>query len=489
MKLSVKAWTRRTSIFVVTFVMGISGMAQINSTLYFMHGIPQANRINPAYQPRCGLYLGLPLVSPVRGGFSFSSQSYEDVIQRHPTEDSLITFLHPLADREPYLDHLKPVNLVASNLATSLASLGFRTKVGFFSLGVATRLDGTLTYPADLINLLVDGAEEGRTYTLDGLGANLSMFEEISVGWAGSLSDRLDIGARAKVLLGVGNLYTSRSEVSLYTSQESWNVKSDLLINASLGFAEVVYNEEGLIEEVKIDEEIRNLTPYEIGRVAFGSGNYGFGVDLGAVFRPLDQLSLDISVVDLAYIRWKQEVHQVSFKGEYEFTGIEFNPFGLAEDVTFGDYLDSTLSQMADSLSGFLTMGPGPPYSKRLNTKLYVGASYEIAPMLSFGLLSRTEFRKGITTEHVTASANFSTGRLINLSLSYSYMHSSFRNIGAGFAFNVGPLNLYMVSDNLLNLIFWPQASRAVNLWLGMNLVFGYKSFMQGVERDRPLVY
>jgi len=474
---------------VITLTMGISGMAQINSTLYFMHGIPQANRINPAYQPRCGLYLGLPLVSPARGGFSFSSQSYEDVIQRHPTENSLITFLHPLADREPYLEHLKPVNLVASNLATSLASLGFRTKIGFFSLGVATRMDGSLTYPADLIHLLVDGVEEGGTYSLDGLGANLSLFEEISAGWAGSLSDRLDIGVRAKVLLGVGNLFTNRSEVSLYTSQEAWNIRSDLLINTSLGFAEVIYNEEGLIEEIKVDEELRNPTPYEIARYAFGSGNYGFGADLGIVYRPVDKLSLNISVVDLAYIRWEQEVHQISFKGEYEFDGIEFNPFGLAEDETFGDYLDSTLSQIADSLSGFLVMGPGAPYSKRLNTKLYVGASYDIAPMLSFGILSRTEFRKRIITEHVTATANFSAGRLINLSLSYSYMHSSFRNIGAGFAFNVGPLNLYMVSDNLLNLVFWPQASRAVNVWLGMNLVFGYKSFMQGVERDRPLVY
>ncbi len=473
----------------ITLTMGISGMAQINSTLYFMHGIPQANRINPAYQPRCGLYLGLPLVSPARGGFSFSSQSYEDVIQRHPTENSLITFLHPLADREPYLEHLKPVNLVASNLATSLASLGFRTKIGFFSLGVATRMDGSLTYPADLIHLLVDGVEEGGTYSLDGLGANLSLFEEISAGWAGSLSDRLDIGVRAKVLLGVGNLFTNRSEVSLYTSQEAWNIRSDLLINTSLGFAEVIYNEEGLIEEIKVDEELRNPTPYEIARYAFGSGNYGFGADLGIVYRPVDKLSLNISVVDLAYIRWEQEVHQISFKGEYEFDGIEFNPFGLAEDETFGDYLDSTLSQIADSLSGFLVMGPGAPYSKRLNTKLYVGASYDIAPMLSFGILSRTEFRKRIITEHVTATANFSAGRLINLSLSYSYMHSSFRNIGAGFAFNVGPLNLYMVSDNLLNLVFWPQASRAVNVWLGMNLVFGYKSFMQGVERDRPLVY
>ncbi|MCK4750753.1 MAG: hypothetical protein KAT15_27030, partial [Bacteroidales bacterium] len=457
---------------------------QINNTVYFMHGVPQSSRINPAFNPNCGFYLGFPLVAPARGGLSFSSHMYSDFIQQHPTEDSLITFLHPLADLRAFMDKLKPVNLVVSNVGTSLASMGLRTDVGFFSLDVATRFDGTIKYPADLLNLLVYGGREGETYILDGLGADLTLFTEVSVGWSGKIWENLDIGARAKVLFGIGSLYTRNSELSIYTSEESWNIKSDMLFNASLGFADVVYDEEGMIEDIIVDEELRNLSPYGVAKYAFNAGNLGFGLDLGAVYRPIDQLSLSVSVVDLAYIRWKEEVHQVSFKTEYEYIGVEVNPFDFSEDYTFGDHRDSTFSQMADSLSGFLEMGPGGAYSQRLNTKLYAGASYEVHPMINFGILARTDFLNGIVAEQVTASANFTTGRYVNLTLSYSYIHGGFRNIGAGFSFNLGPLNMYLLSDNALNVIFWPELSQAVNVWLGLNLVFGYKG-----KVDQPLVY
>jgi hypothetical protein len=118
-----------------------------------------------------------------------------------------------------------------------------------------------------------------------------------------------------------------------------------------------------------------------------------------------------------------------------------------------------------------------------LNTKLYAGASYWVHPMINVGILSRTDFLKGFVAEHVTVTANFSPVRIVNLTLSYSYMYSSFRNIGAGFSANVGPLNFYIVSDNALNVLFWPEFSRTVNVWVGLNLVFGYKD-----KVDHPLV-
>jgi hypothetical protein len=484
MKLSIKEWTRWALFLVFILCLGITGEAQLNNTVYFLNSVPQSNRINPAYAPNSSFYLGFPLLAPARGGLSLSAHMYGDMIQQHPTEDSLITFLHPLADLDAFMGKLKPVNYIASNLGTSLVSLGFRTEIGFFSLDVATRFVGSMKYPADLLNLLVYGAEEGNTYTMDGIGADLSLFTEISMGWSGKIMENLDIGGRVKLLFGIGELYTRKSELSLYTSQESWNIKSDMLFNASLGFADVVYNGDGMIEDIIVDEELQNLSPYEVARYAFNAGNLGFGLDLGAVYRPMDQLSLSLSVVDLAYIRWKEEVHQVSYKGEYEFTGIEVNPFEFSEDYSFGDHMDSTLSQISDSLSGFLEMGPGGAYSHRLNTKLYAGASYAINPMLNFGILSRTDFLNGIVAESLTASANFTPHRMVNLTLSYSYMHASFRNIGAGFSLSVGPLNMYFISDNALNVIFWPELSKAVNFWMGLNLIFGYKDKM-----DQPLVH
>jgi len=136
-----------------------------------------------------------------------------------------------------------------------------------------------------------------------------------------------------------------------------------------------------------------------------------------------------------------------------------------------------------------MTFTSGGAYAKRLNTKLFAGASYFITPKFNLGILSRTDFLNGKISQQITASANVTTGRFINLSLSYSYKNAYLKNIGAGLSLNLGPLNLYVISDNALNLLFWPQEARSVNFWFGMNMVFGYRRYMKVEYKDRPLVY
>jgi len=484
-----KAFSKLTLSLGVILLLSLPVEAQINNSLYFMHGVPQSNRINPAHQPNCGFYLGMPLLAPVRVNVSSSSLAYGDIIYPHPTEDSLITFLHPLGNKEAFLDLLEPVNFVVSDLGTSLLSLGFRTGIGFFSLDVTTRLDGNIYYPGDLARLLVNGAAEGEIYQLNGIGADLSAFNEISLGWSGAILDNLQVGARAKMLFGIGNLTNTSSELSVTTSQDAWNIKSNMMFNASLPFAEVQYDADGIVEDVVLNDDLENFDPVSIPGYAFNTNNFGLGVDVGIDYRPIDQLLLSASVLDLGYINWKDGVQEVNYEMEYDFTGLEINPFEFSEDYTFDDYLDSTLTQLTDSLTNFLEFTPGGTYSKRLNTKLFVGVSYFVTPKINFGVLSRTDFLSGKIAEQVTASANFTTGRFINLTLSYSYMNAYYKNMGAGLSFNVGTLNMYIISDNALNVVFWPQEARSVNLWFGMNLVFGYRQFKQQQFKDKPLVY
>ncbi len=482
------AISRLTLSLGITVCLSLSGEAQISNSVYFMPGVPQANRVNPAHQPNCGFYIGFPLLAPMRMELSSNSLSYKDIIYPHPFQDSLITFLHSEGDKQAFLDKLEPSNFIVTDLRASLASLGFRTGIGFFTLDVTTRMDQAVYYPGDLAKLVLNGAVEGETYQLDGIGADLSAFDEVSLGWSESILDNLQVGVRANMLFGIGDISTRRSELSVTTSREAWNIQSDLLVSASLPFAEVVYNEDGMIEEIVINDDIENLDPFSFPRYMFNTKNLGFGVDVGVNYRPIEQLQLSASAVDIGFISWKDEVHDAAYKMEYDYIGLELDPLELTEDYSFGDYLDSTFSQMGDSLLSFLEFTPGRAYSKRLNTKLYVGASYYVTPNINFGLLSRTDFLQGNISQQFTASANFTTGRFINLSLSYSYKNSYLKNFGAGFSFNVGPLNLYLISDNSLNALFWPQEARSVNLWFGMNLVFGYRA-EERLDKDKPLIY
>ena len=340
-------------------------------------------------------------------------------------------------------------------------------------MDITSRWDGNLNIPRDLPRMLINGAIDGEKYDLNGVGVDLMAFDEISVGWSGQILDNLTIGARAKLLFGIGNITTKSSNLSLSTSTENWRLVSDMQFNASLPFAEVTYDEDGMIESIEIDEELENPSFSTISQYMFNGKNLGFGLDLGVNYRPLEELQLSLSVVDLGFIHWKDEVHQLDYTTEYDFVGFELNPFELSDDYSFGDFIDSSVNMLSDSLADFAVFTPGTAYSKRLNTKLYIGASYDVTPSINFGLLSRTDFLNGSVLEQVTASANFRTGRVLNFSLSYSYKTHYFRNIGAGISLNAGPVNIYLVSDNALNVLFWPEDAQSANIWFGFNLLFG----------------
>ncbi len=466
---------------------GLQALAQNQNSLYFMNGIPQSNRINPARQMDCGFYIGIPILSPISTQISSNPLVYEDVIYPHPTEDSLITFLHPLGDQKAFLDKLKPLNVMIADTRSSLFSIGFGTEAGFFSLDLTTRAEAYLYFPGDLARLVLEGADEGGVYNMDGMGPELSGFDEIAVGWSRAIGSKWQIGVRGKALFGFGNISISRSKLEVQTSEELWSIQADMEFNASLPFAEVVYDEDGNIEDIIVDEDLSNLRPAALFKEGFNVKNFGLAMDLGVDFTPTDRWLLSASVLDLGYIRWTDEIHKGSFKSDYDFTGLEVNPFDFTGDLSLGDYVDSSFSAMADSLADGLEFTQGGAYTNYLNPKLYVGASWWATPSINFGLLSRTDFLRDVIFEQLTASANFAAGRFLNFTLSYTFMNNYWKNVGAGIALNAGPVNLYVISDNTLNAVFWPEEAQSMNLWFGMNLVFGYKKCSE--DRDRPLVY
>jgi hypothetical protein len=465
---------------------GLQAWAQTQNSLYFMNGIPQSNRINPARQPECTFYLGMPAFSPLTTQITSDPLVYGDVIYSHPTEDSLITFLHPLGDQEAFLTKLKPLNVVLTDTRVSVLSFGFLTGAGFFSLDLTVRAEANLYYPGDLARLVLEGADEGGVYNMDGMGPELSGFDEIALGWSKAFGNKWQVGVRAKALFGFGNLDFASSEFEIRTSEDLWSIESDMELYASLPFAEVIYDDEGMIEDIIIEDELSSTRPAAIFKEAFNIKNFGLAVDLGVDFRPSDRWLLSASVLDLGYIHWTDEVHKISFKTEYDFTGLEVNPFDFTGDLSFGEYVDSSFSAIGDSLSDQLEMTPVGSYNSRLNPKLYIGASWYATPGINFGILSRTDFLRETIHEQVTASANFAAGRMLNFTLSYSFMNNNWKNLGAGIALSAGPLNIFAISDNTLNAIFWPSEAQSVNLWFGMNLIIGYNRFKQ---EDRPLVY
>jgi hypothetical protein len=466
-----------TILFMAAFQVG----AQIPNSMFFMPGVPQSNRINPAIQPGCGLYLGMPGLSPLRVQFSSSSLAFQDVIYQN-SEGVPITAFHPLGDQEAFLANLDPVNSVLGNFGTSILSMGFRAGKNFISFDLTFRGETNFNYPKGLFELPIYGLTDGQTRSFSGIGIDATAFVETSLGWSRKdlIIPNLDVGVRAKFLSGIANINTANSVMEVTTSSEAINFTTDMELNiAAPDMITITEADSSIIPDIQMVDNYFSNSPVDIVKDIL-LDNSGFGVDIGINYQPIPQLMLSASVLDIGSIKWNNTLTG-SMDFAYDFMGVNVNPFTGIDTTFFQEVMDSAQSSVS--------ILAGQPYSSKLNTKLFIGASFYPIEKIGFGLLSRTDFLSDRISQQFTATANMAAGRILNLSLSYTYMTSSVKNFGAGLSINAGPFNLYVISDNIISGALWPTETRSANLWFGMNLCFGYRVDKKApAPKDRPLI-
>ncbi len=454
--------------------------AQVSQTLYFMDRLPQSSLINPAFQHQHNFHIGLPGISSFNMNARTNFVSFSDIFFKHPQNDSLISFLHPDADISDFTSKLRKMNSVSPDLYLNILSFGFRANSSFFSFNISERASIRAGLPRDLILLGLKGNEQfmGIEADLSGFGADLSYFREYAAGYSYRVNERLSLGGRAKLLFGKAGLYLTDTDMSLFTDPDSYNprLRSRFNMNFSMPVT-LVKNEDGDIEEVISHFDTDGYDPLDF---IFNTRNTGFAADLGVTYNISRPVTLFASVTDLGFINWKEDVYNFSVDGDFEFDGINLSPLFNNDD---SDPLDNLL----DSLKGIFNLNDTQnSFNRRLPPRVYLGGSYELTPGLSLGLLSRSEIYNGRLDQAFTLSANSNIGRWLSASLSWSLMNNSYNNLGMGLALRGGGFQLYAMSDNL-NTAFFPHRARSVNLWFGLNLVFGHKRPKVAVT-DEPFV-
>ncbi|MBN2275616.1 MAG: hypothetical protein JXR41_13995 [Bacteroidales bacterium] len=459
----------------------MNGSGQESNTLYFMKGVPQSYHINPATQPGCRAYLGLPVASPFQLFVENSAFSLEDVI--FPLGDSLVTFMHPDADKEDFLSNLAPVNNLQLCVTTNLGSFGARRGDVYYTFDFSEKLFTRFSYNDDLLNFLLKGNQRGDYFNFSNVGVDFTSYFEYANGMSRIVNDRLTIGSRVKLIFGHANVTTKIKDVSLLT-EEDWTVNSAMDLRISLPGIEIPTDENGAFEaeDIVFDDEI---DPIELLQSSFG--NVGLGLDIGMHYTLSDKLTLSASLLDLAGIRWSANTHVIHQDASYVYKGIEIDPGDTTAIMdNFVDSLSSTFSFTADE----------NPYYTMLPVKLFVGGHYQIIDQIGVGILLRTEYYKKRLREQLTLSANFSPLEILALSLSYTIMNNTYNNFGFGLSSRLGPFNLYLVSDNIpmhyaveqSSQMLIPYQARVMNLRIGLNLVFGCGEVRRKL-RDLPLVY
>jgi hypothetical protein len=480
-----------TTVFVLAFLAWTGVSAQFSSTYYYMHMIPQANQLNPAFQPKCQSYVGLPVLSPLRFEIESNSLRYKDIFTLN-SEGKFITFMHQDGDKDRFLRALEPVNVIRAGVASTIISVGWKQEQFFFTVDFSERIDQHISFSKDFAEFLINGNINKDKFNFSDLANNLNYYHELAIGVSYNFEDEFQLGARAKLLLGLGNATTRQSDINLKTSIDEWNIKSDILVDASLPYVDLPVDEDGYLD---IDS-IRSLgdldqmdlifgiptglpdkiIPSGLSTV-FGVKNPGFALDFGFNYRPVEKVIVSASVLDLGFIRWRSYLYNFKQDMDYTFEGVEYT---LEDDWDPGEGL-------LDSLENATRIKvTNAKYTTFLSSRIYLGAAYELSEKVRFGGVFRTRIHNYKFYNQFTISANYQPFNMLSGSMSYSIYGNNYSNLGLGLSLRGGPINFYFITDQAPSVYFWPQTFSSLNFRLGFNLVFGCDP--SGSKKDRPLI-
>lgn len=366
---------------------------------------------------------------------------------------------------------------------------------GYFNLPVVGAVNATVGSTSlgyqDIIDIIDDGDDfytkpdfMNRLKDNNKLNVNFST-EILSAGWykgknfwSFNIGLRTDIGANL-----TKSMFTFLNEME--TVEENWRNSNYDISGQQLNIN--AYTEIGLGLSRQINSR---LTVGARVKALLGIAGYGFGIDLGASYKILDNLTVSASILDLGFISWSKSSTKIAsanpdpidIKGSTYAAMVDpANPEtsvmnavkqlqddtqGYMDRVTNGDVLDYDMLQ--------LEVGDAKESRKsRLASTLVLGAEYGFFNnKLAVGVLSTTRFVQPDALTELTFSANYRPKSWFNVALSYSAIQSAGKSFGLGL--KLGPL--FLGTDYM----FLGKNSNTVNGFVGISIPLGGRKSKQG---------
>lgn len=429
--------------------------AQFLRSSYFMENAPTRLQLNPAYLPAQG-YATFPVLSVNAATYSNSlgTQDFIDAIDSWNQDQWF--------NNSPIYNKLKDMNEADASVRMDVLSFGFYKGKGFWSFDVGIRVDGAIDAPKDLFDYLIDMNEmdwrnvllKDQEWGFSNQRTSLNVYTEVGVGYARPINKKLTVGARAKLLLGMGNLdmRINNFKVNTYANGAA-SINVDAYAEANMRGLEMETSNRYVGDEYISDID-------DVALNGFGVGGYGAGIDLGVVYQPIDKLTLSASILDLGFISWSKSSSTVARAQQ----NVVYDSSDPASYEEFIGRLDEP------SLIDFDMIGLQEQSEQKARTTstpatLAIGAEYAFTSHFSAGVLSTTRWGELHTLSELTISANYRPNRTIGLSGSYSMIKSAGKTFG--FGLKLGPL---MLGTDYLYL---GKNTKSVNAYIGLAFNLG----------------
>lgn len=436
--------------------------AQTLRSAYFLDRMPMRHHFNPALI-NDQAYVSFPVLGNIGIGthatFGLNSFIYNRGGQA-------VTFMHESVGVDEFLDGLKKKNALEVDVDVTIFSMGIFAFGGYNTLEIGVRSNTGVYLPKSLFEFMKKGMYADQvSYQIEGLRVKSNNYVELAFGHARPVLDKLDAGAKVKLLFGGANVNARMEQMNVSMSQDQWIIDAQGEINGSMRGAKFKFNGDRQIDGLKVNSP--------------GLGGFGLGFDFGATYRLLENLNLSLALTDLGFITWNQNLKAATNNEPYIFDGFknEISSTDADDDSgnSFGDQLDDLGDDLKDLFQFYQVKAPSRR-TTALRATLNAGAEYSILDeKISFGALWSTRFGRPKAWTELMLSSNFRPSRWFNAAITGSASNYGF---SWGWVLNFCPkgFNFFIGSDHMLTR-FSPQGvpvRRAnFNVNLGINFPFG----------------
>ncbi len=418
----------------------VSVFAQSDMLLYNFDAIAQSLRVNPATPQKTRIWVGLPVVSGVQ--LHYDNNSFE-------LEDIFATGTDVNANKDAWIMSLDDDSRVNLNQTLDVLGVGFRSFGGFVSLGVYQQADLNTSLPAEFLKLINFGntIEENKNVSTTDFDFESMARTNYYVGFQKEVNDKLTLGANFKYIIGQTNTYTERVNATITTTDSSaLYIETDILVrSAGLGSLEDYFNNRSTFSN------------------AVFTGNNGFGIDLGAHYKISEKWDASASIVDLGFINWQENNKDYISNGTFLFDGADVD---FSNDDPISSF-DNVLDSLKEAFDFYEETGNS--YKRNLSTKAFFAVNYHINKRHTFGALYHATFWDGYVQNDFGVNYQGRIADPFNIMVSYSVIGGIYNNIGLGIMGKLGPIQLYLMSDNAFHILYYNKL-RATNIRFGINI-------------------
>ncbi len=469
----------RLVLFTMLFSVAYLG-AQNKQLLYDFYEIPQSLLINPGVKTPYKWHAGIPAISGIAVQAGTSGITVNDLFANDG-----IDFTDKVRDK--VVNGLSQRDEFGGSLQLDILNIGFRNAnrpEDYYSFGVYGELSVTQYWPKDLAILAFEGNANNlnRRFSLSHLttfGEGLSVFH---FGINRKVSDKLRLGARGKIYSSIFEAKSKSNSGYFVTTQGQNNLLRNTLV------ADVQLQTSGLNEIVENEDSNESIGSLLARRALLG-GNLGLGFDVGFTYQLNEKTSITGSLLDVGFINHTKDVKNFTLEGTASNEGIEIILPESFEDlnsdiwenliddieaqVPFETNSDSYITLRPIKLNASIRYNFGEQKQKTEDCYCGINVVENNSPFdyknAVGGHLFIINKPKGPQAA-LTAFYQTRIGNALALKATYTADKFTFTNIGLGLNFQAGPVNFYILGDNLLGYRNIPDSNYA-SLQFGFNII------------------